>query len=153
MPKDKLLQSLDILVNSTGTGTLGRVAQLFDCPDKATVDTHVTIVRPSGDVSAYWLGRSLEAIEPFIVNLGKGATNQQELGRNDLADIVKLNTPTEDLMARFDDFARPIFETITNLLNQKRFVKRGARYPATSTDDWHDRYRQSGATSGAVRTY
>ncbi|MFB9215044.1 restriction endonuclease subunit S [Vibrio sinaloensis] len=123
VPKDKLLQSLDILVNSTGTGTLGRVAQLFDCPDKATVDTHVTIVRPSGDVSAYWLGRSLEAIEPFIVNLGKGATNQQELGRNDLADIVKLNTPTEDLMARFDDFARPIFETITNLLNQNGLLK------------------------------
>ncbi|EGR0636810.1 restriction endonuclease subunit S [Vibrio vulnificus] len=123
VPKDKLLHSLDILVNSTGTGTLGRVAQLFDCPDKATVDTHVTIVRPSNDVSAYWLGRSLEAIEPFIVNLGKGATNQQELGRNDLADIVKLNTPTEDLMARFDDFARPIFETITNLLNQNGLLK------------------------------
>lgn len=123
IPKDKLLKPLDILVNSTGTGTLGRVAQLFDCPDKVTVDTHVTIVRPIDEVSAYWLGRALETIEPFIVNLGRGATNQQELGRNDLADIVKLNTPTEDLMTRFDDFARPIFETITNLLNQNGLLK------------------------------
>ena len=123
VPKDKLLQPLDILVNSTGTGTLGRVAQLFDCPGKATVDTHVTIVRPGDQVSAYWLGRSLEAIELFIVNLGKGATNQQELGRNDLADVVKLNAPTVELMTRFDDFARPIFETITNLLNQNGLLK------------------------------
>ncbi|MCM2680957.1 restriction endonuclease subunit S [Echinimonas agarilytica] len=123
VPKDKLLQPLDILVNSTGTGTLGRVAQFFDCSDRATVDTHVTIVRPSDEVSAYWLGRSLEAIEPFIVNLGKGATNQQELGRNDLADVVKLNTPTVELMTQFDDFAHPIFETITNLLNQNGLLK------------------------------
>ena len=123
VPKDKLLQHLDILVNSTGTGTLGRVAQLFECPIKATVDTHVTIVRPKKEVSAYWLGRSLEAIEPFIVNLGKGATNQQELGRNDLADIVKLNTPTGDLMTQFDDFSRPIFKAITSFLNQNCLLK------------------------------
>ncbi|RNC76738.1 hypothetical protein DA717_14235, partial [Piscirickettsiaceae bacterium NZ-RLO2] len=45
VPTDKLLQPLDILVNSTGTGTLGRVAQLFDCSDRATVDTHVTTLR------------------------------------------------------------------------------------------------------------
>lgn len=123
VPKDKILQPLDILVNSTGTGTLGRVAQLFDCPGVATVDTHVTIVRPKEEVSAYWLGRSLETIEPFIVNLGKGATNQQELGRNDLADIVELNIPTEKLMTQYDDFARPIFESISNLLSQNRFLK------------------------------
>ncbi|RNC77154.1 hypothetical protein DA717_11855, partial [Piscirickettsiaceae bacterium NZ-RLO2] len=94
------------------------------------------VVRPSDEVSAYWLGRSLEAIEPFIVNLGKGATNQQELGRNDLADIVKFNTPPEELMTQFDDFARPIFEAITNFLNQNGLLKeaRDILLPRLMTD-------------------
>ena len=120
---DKLLKPLDILVNSTGTGTLGRVAQIFDCPEKATVDTHVTIVRPSASISPYFLGRFLEAIEPFIVNLGKGATNQQELGRSDLSKIVKVNVPTFELMKDFDAIAAPTFDVISNLQNQNVNLK------------------------------
>ena len=120
---EKILQPLDILVNSTGTGTLGRVAQLFTTESKSTVDTHVTIVRASQDVCPYWLGRSLEALEPFIVNLGKGATNQQELGRHDLADIVKLNLPPQVLMEKYSEVAKPIYHTITNLLEQNIKLK------------------------------
>ncbi|MGE0201770.1 MAG: restriction endonuclease subunit S, partial [Candidatus Melainabacteria bacterium] len=37
----------DILVNSTGVGTLGRVAQVLDMPETMIVDSHVTIVRPN----------------------------------------------------------------------------------------------------------
>ena len=44
---DRLLKFGDVLVNSTGTGTLGRVAQIRIEPvQPMTVDTHVTIVRP-----------------------------------------------------------------------------------------------------------
>src|ERR1035441_1944601 len=44
----RLLRAGDVLVNSTGTGTLGRVAQLRDDPpEPTTVDSHVTIARPS----------------------------------------------------------------------------------------------------------
>lgn len=44
---DRLVQAGDVLVNSTGTGTLGRVAQLCEDPSEpTTVDSHVTIVRP-----------------------------------------------------------------------------------------------------------
>ena len=44
---ERFIQFGDVLVNSTGTGTLGRVAQLRRDPiEPTTVDTHVTIVRP-----------------------------------------------------------------------------------------------------------
>src|SRR5437879_490270 len=43
---DRVLRPLDILVNSTGVGTLGRVAQIRNLPESATVDSHLTIVRP-----------------------------------------------------------------------------------------------------------
>lgn len=123
VPNDKILQHLDILVNSTGTGTLGRVAQLFESPEKSTVDTHVTIVRPICKDYAYWLGRALEALEPFIVSLGKGATNQQELGRNELADIVKLNKPTPNLIEKFNKLVEPSFKVISVLINENALLK------------------------------
>ena len=40
--------------NSTGVGTLGRVAQvLLDIPD-CTVDSHVTIVRPNKKINIHF---------------------------------------------------------------------------------------------------
>lgn len=120
---EKILLPLDILINSTGTGTLGRVAQLFAPKGKTTVDTHVTIVRANETTCPYWLGRSLEALAPFIESLGKGATNQQELGRDDLADIVKLNTPTQELQYKFKKLAEPVYKVISNLLAQNENLK------------------------------
>jgi len=44
---ERFIQLGDVLVNSTGTGTLGRVAQIRELPtEPTTVDSHVTIVRP-----------------------------------------------------------------------------------------------------------
>jgi len=43
IPHDRFLQALDILVNSTGVGTVGRVAQIRELPERMTVDSHVTI--------------------------------------------------------------------------------------------------------------
>lgn len=120
---DKLLKPLDILVNSTGAGTLGRVGQVFDCPERVTVDSHVTIIRASQDISPYYLGRHLEAMESFIESLGKGATNQQELGRSELAKSVMVNVPTSDLSAEFDQLCKPVYETCSALRNQNQLLK------------------------------
>jgi len=43
--KKGLVKNHDILVNSTGTGTLGRLS-VFDSDIKCFADTHVTILRP-----------------------------------------------------------------------------------------------------------
>ena len=47
---EKRLKSGDILICSTGVGTLGRVAQYKLNDTSATVDSHVTIVRPNADI-------------------------------------------------------------------------------------------------------
>lgn len=47
---DRLLQPWDVLVNSKGVGTLGRVAQVTAPPEATTVDSHVTIVRPDREI-------------------------------------------------------------------------------------------------------
>ena len=48
---EKIVLPGDVLVNSTGVGTLGRVAQArVPTAKPTTVDTHITIVRPRQDL-------------------------------------------------------------------------------------------------------
>ena len=83
--QEKYLLKWDILVNSTGVGTLGRVAQLKEDLSNATVDSHVSIVRPNLDlVDGAYLGYAVIAQEEFIESLGEGATGQTELSRERL---------------------------------------------------------------------
>lgn len=83
----KLLKSGDILINSTGTGTLGRVSIYKGATNCVTVDSHVTILRMKEGVSPVYLGYFLHSIEPLIENLGRGSTNQKELSTGDLKRI------------------------------------------------------------------
>ncbi|WP_454167218.1 restriction endonuclease subunit S [Microbacterium lacticum] len=82
--QEKLLAVGDILVNSTGQGTLGRVAR-WTLAERATVDSHITIVRPDPDVSdPAVIGQAILAIEADIEALGEGSTGQTELSRIEL---------------------------------------------------------------------
>jgi type I restriction enzyme S subunit len=92
---ERYLLAGDVLVNSTGTGTLGRVAQLRDDPpEPTTVDSHVTIVRPmSGRFYPQFFGYMLVAIEDAIKEAGEGCGGQTELARSALAEKFRVNYP------------------------------------------------------------
>jgi type I restriction enzyme S subunit len=86
---ERRLQPFDILVNSTGVGTLGRVAQLHVVPELVTVDSHVTIVRPDPKmINPNYLGFVVRLFEHEIEALGEGSTGQTELSRKRLADFI-----------------------------------------------------------------
>ncbi|MDF3054870.1 MAG: hypothetical protein K0Q74_777, partial [Gammaproteobacteria bacterium] len=70
------LQIGDILVNSTGVGTLGRVAQILHLPENAIVDSHVTVVRASSTVTSNFLGLNLLGRQEQIEAMGEGTTGQ-----------------------------------------------------------------------------
>jgi len=82
-------------VNSTGTGTLGRVAQLRRRLDEpTTVDSHVTIVRPNpATFELDFFGYMLIIIEDAIKEAGEGCGGQTELARSILADRFFVNYP------------------------------------------------------------
>src|SRR5690606_31899484 len=68
---EKLLAVDDVLVNSTGQGTLGRVAR-WTLPVVATVDSHITIVRPNRTLSdPAVIGQAILAVEADIEALGE----------------------------------------------------------------------------------
>lgn len=91
--EDKIVQLNDILVNSTGVGTLGRTAPVRSLNGPTTVDSHLTIVRPSDAVDSRWLAYAISFAEPEIVAMAEGSTGQTELSRHRLARL-ELSLPT-----------------------------------------------------------
>ncbi|EKO3426838.1 restriction endonuclease subunit S [Vibrio fluvialis] len=96
VPQERYIKVGDVLVNSTGTGTLGRVAQVRNMPvEPSTVDTHVTIVRPKEDYFFdEFFGYMLIMIEDQITSSGEGASGQTELSRTKLEKEFFVSYPT-----------------------------------------------------------
>lgn len=95
--EEKKVKLFDILVNSTGVGTLGRVAQFLDDKIKEiiSVDTHVTIVRPDiKKINPLFLGYLVKSKQSEIESFGIGSTGQTELSRDALKSI-RFNVPTD----------------------------------------------------------
>ena len=86
--ENKVLKKYDILVNSTGVGTLGRVAQNYNDDSQTTVDSHITIVRPGKDVNPVFLGYVLRWRQAEIEALAEGSTGQTELSRQRLGNEI-----------------------------------------------------------------
>jgi len=96
-----LLRAGDVVVNSTGRGTLGRAAILRSEPvDPLIADGHVTIIRvregvADADFVAYLLGTPA-FYEQANACLAVGATNQTELNREPLRRMRISLPPVED---------------------------------------------------------
>lgn len=76
----RFLRNNDLLWNSTGTGTIGRVIRLVDPPAKLVCDSHVTVVRclfVEPEYVRIWL-RS-DHVYGLIEERASGSTNQVEL--------------------------------------------------------------------------
>jgi len=119
VPKGKLVKFGDVLVNSTGEGTLGRVAQLTFEIENCTVDSHITIVRPAKGVPVYYFGLYLTSLESYFSTMGRGATNQTELSRSTIGDISML-VPASVLAKEFEGLVDPIYQQINRLIVQNK---------------------------------
>ncbi len=117
IPADKRVRYGDVLVNSTGVGTLGRVAQVLDERPDCTVDTHVTIVRPGKQVTTHFYGLSLLAREEYFEQQGVGATGQTELGRGRVAETTFILPPLV-VQEQFDELVAPMRQMTVTLTSK-----------------------------------
>lgn len=110
---EKLIQVGDVLVNSTGVGTLGRVAQVKTIVSKTLVDSHVTIVRPMKNVfNLNYFGWMMIFVEDLIKEMGTGSSGQTELSRIALQKIVvsypKSISEQEKTVANLDSLSEKV---------------------------------------------
>lgn len=107
-PDEKLLRYGDVLINSTGVGTLGRAA-VFDLDrENITCDSHVTIARPR-DVQGEgeFLAFTVQLLQSYFEAMASGSTGQAELGRDFIAK-TKVLVPPHELMQAFGERVRPM---------------------------------------------
>ena len=99
-----------ILINSTGTGTLGRCNVFPELTDGYTyvVDSHVTVLSGSSDVNAYFFKCFLhreDVQKKIYAECVNGSTNQIELSKEKLSDVL-LIVPPINLQEQFAAFVR-----------------------------------------------
>lgn len=89
--EEEYLQDQDIIINSTGNGTLGRIGIFRDADriDKSIIvpDSHVAIVRLQPSFNKDFLLYVLTYYQPYLEKLGEGSTNQTELKPAVIADL------------------------------------------------------------------
>ena len=108
---EKWLKYGDLLINSTGEGTLGRAAQVWFIPENMTVDSHVTIVRPKNQLLLFYIGLWGISHEREIEALHTGSTGQTELPR-ERVKAMELRQPDNDTLARFNSIIKPMVSAI-----------------------------------------
>ena len=102
---ERELRQYDILINSTGMGSLGRVAQIYFKPERMTYDSHLTLVRAKLSNLEMYLGRNLLSRQNEIENMAVGSTGQTELPRDSVKSMSIL-LPTEIILKSFGDLVR-----------------------------------------------
>jgi type I restriction enzyme S subunit len=123
VPTDKYVQPFDVLINSTGVGTLGRVAQVIEEIPGCTVDTHVTVVRAARHIDPHFFGMSLLAKGQHFEAEATGATGQTELSRGRIG-ATELVVPPAPLQERFGGAIGPMRRTVHVLCKRNENLRR-----------------------------
>ena len=86
------LQHNDIVINSTGTGTLGRVGLYSENDNRQDFnvipDSHISVVRITKELNAEIIYFWLKLKQPVLEHEGEGSTNQKELRSEYLSNIL-----------------------------------------------------------------
>ncbi len=118
--EEKFVKPLDILINATGVGSAGRVAQVFSQEPHCITDSHVLTLRGNGTIDPIYLGYSVKLKQPQIEGLAEGSTGQTEMNKQRLLSEVVIPYPKSREIQRYiSEFGRSIDKKIeiNNRLN------------------------------------
>ena len=110
---EKWVQQWDVLLNSTGVGSLGRVGIVYFDMDNVAIDSHITVVRTTSPLYRHYVGRNLLSRQLEIENMAVGSTGQTELPR-DRVKAMPIIIPAEDSMALFNSIIEPMAISMYN---------------------------------------
>ncbi len=114
----------DILINSMGVGTLGRVSRNLSVTDQMIVHNCITIVRAKpGEPTAPFLYYLLSERQEHLERLGVGATGQTSLRSQDI-ESIQFALPHRRLLERFSQAIEPMWKQIGMLKRQIENLRR-----------------------------
>ena len=94
-PDAKMLRPGDVLINSTGAGTAGRVAQIWDIPTATTIDGHMILLRPTDEVDPLYYGYAVKGNQALIESYAEGSTGQTEINKDRLKSETIISFPED----------------------------------------------------------
>lgn len=95
------LKKGDTLINSTGNGTLGRVATVLFHPVNLAYDSNMTMVRPLEKKYSCYISCLLKTKEKYFIELSQGSTNQTRLYCSMIRPLSVL-IPTDFVLEEFE---------------------------------------------------
>lgn len=102
----EFMQNNDIVINSTGNGTLGRVGIYKDINNTSSTpivpDSHVTVIRSNNCIMADYLYAFLKSSQSILEKMGEGSTNQKELKPITLKNMLVPIPPYKEQMLIVD---------------------------------------------------
>ena len=115
-PDDEYMQDGDVVINSTGTGTLGRVG-IYHTTDShlglpIVPDSHVTVIRAARSIQAFYMYAAMKANQSELEKKGEGSTNQKELKPLTLKEML-IPIPPYSEQERITSTITAAFSTIT----------------------------------------
>ena len=106
-PNCTMLKFGDILVNSTGKGTLGRVGQIYFQPKDVTFDSNMTMVRAKEDYLIEYVGSYVSQQENMFVHISQGSTDQTRLYCS-MVRPLRVIIPDDDTLKTYSKSCRLI---------------------------------------------
>ena len=148
VPPERYVKPDDILINSTGAGTAGRIAQIEDVPSATTIDGHMILIRSNRKVTQKFLGYALKAHQWEVLQLDEGSTGQTELNRDRLLDEIMINYPVSfdeqnAIVGTLESIDRKLIvneQLNDNLLDQAQTLYK-QHFPYSVQDDLPDGWR------------
>lgn len=116
--EERFLLPNDILWNSTGTGTVGRLCILKDdiANQKMVADSHVTVVRTSKSLLPQCIHKYLisNTVQSNLDSMTTGSTNQKELNLTSVKNLIIPLPPLEE-QKRIVEKLDSLFEKIQKI--------------------------------------
>ena len=130
VPDVKMLKPGDVLINSTGTGTAGRVAQIWDIEAPTTIDGHMILMRPTDEIDPLYYGYAVKAFQAAIESYAEGSTGQTEINKTRLQNETIITYPVDKdeqskiarILAAIDEKILLNEEVNKNLLQQAQNI-------------------------------
>jgi len=115
--EDSYLKLNDVLINSMGQGTLGRVSKNVSITEKYIIHNCITVLRAKKELSQYQLFYFISSKQSYFESIAQGSTGQTTLKISSIEEL-KIPVPPINLLRDFDKIVDPLWKQIGCLKKQ-----------------------------------